>query len=79
LTNYTTRNYATSFRASLPLDFEQERLLVVDGGAATTIANRIKLESTLQLLLPNGKGAGAQWAGSKLKMASPVDFSTKNI
>jgi hypothetical protein len=23
------------------------------------------------------KGAGAQWAGSKLKMASPVDFSTK--
>jgi hypothetical protein len=29
--------------------------------------------------LPNGKGAGAKWAGSKLKMASPVDFSTKKI
>jgi hypothetical protein len=24
------------------------------------------------------KGAGAQWAGSKIKMASAVDFSTKS-
>jgi hypothetical protein len=49
-----------------------------DGGAATTIANPNKQELTLQLLLPNGKkGAGQPWAGSKLKMASPVDFSTK--
>ncbi|MBW4360052.1 hypothetical protein KZH69_06100, partial [Flavobacterium sp. NAS39] len=67
---------------TLPLDFETGTFAFVDfdGGAVTTIANPDKTGiNTTATVAKMVKGAGAQWAGSKLKMASPVDFSTKKI
>jgi hypothetical protein len=61
---------------TLPLDFESGTFAFVDfdGGAATTIANPKNWNQHYSYCCQNGKGAGSQWAGSKLKMASPVDF-----
>lgn len=67
---------------TLPLDFETGTFAFVDfdGGAATTVANPNKTGiNTTATVAKMVKGAGAMWAGSKLKMASPVDFSTKKI
>ena len=67
---------------TLPLDFESGTFAFVDfdGGAVTTIANPDKTGiNTTATVAKMVKGAGAQWAGSKLKMASPVDFSTKKM
>ncbi|WP_146841157.1 T9SS type A sorting domain-containing protein, partial [Flavobacterium glaciei] len=67
---------------TLPLDFESGTFAFVDfdGGAASTVANPSKTGiNTTATVAKMVKGAGAQWAGSKLKMASPVDFSTKKI
>ena len=67
---------------TLPLDFETGTFAFVDfdGGVATTIANPNKTGiNTTATVAKMVKGAGAQWAGSKLKMVSPVDFSTKKV
>jgi hypothetical protein len=67
---------------TLPLDFEAGTFAFIDfdGGAATTVANPNKAGiNTTATVAKMVKGAGAQWAGSKLKMASAVDFSTKKI
>ncbi|WP_281240217.1 putative Ig domain-containing protein [Flavobacterium praedii] len=66
----------------LPLDFETGTFAFVDfdGGAAITVANPNKTGiNTTTTVAKMVKGAGQPWAGSKLKMASPVDFSTKKI
>ncbi|PWA09312.1 putative Ig domain-containing protein [Flavobacterium laiguense] len=68
--------------ATLPLDFEAASYAFVDfdGGATTKIANPDKSGiNTSNNVAKMVKGAGQPWAGSKIKMASPVDFSTKKI
>ncbi|CAN1561206.1 Secretion system C-terminal sorting domain [Flavobacteriaceae bacterium] len=68
--------------ATLPLDFESASYAFVDfdGGAATKIANPDKSGiNTSNNVGKMVKGAGQPWAGSKIKMASPIDFSTKKI
>lgn len=63
------------FESSAPYAFTD-----FDGGVATRIANPhrtgINTSATVMRLV---KGAGAVWAGSKITMAAPVDFSTKRV
>jgi hypothetical protein len=68
--------------ATLPLDFESSSYTFVDfdGGAATKITNPHNIGiNTSANVAQMVKGAGQPWAGSKLKMAAPVDFSTKKL
>jgi hypothetical protein len=73
-----------SFAQSLPLDFESTTLtypfIDFDGGVATKIANpQISVINTSANVMQMVKGTGKTWAGSKITMASPIDFSTKRI
>ena len=67
---------------TLPLDFESSSYAFVDfdGGVATKIANPhntgINTSANVAQMV---KGVGQPWGGSKIKMASPVDFSTKKL
>lgn len=69
---------------SLPLDFESSTTNYTftdfDGGVATKIDNPnisgINTSSTVMQLV---KGAGAVWAGSKITMEAPIDFTTDRI
>jgi hypothetical protein len=64
---------------TLPLDFEQERLLWdFDGGAATTANPNKAGINTTATVAKMVKGAGAQWAGSKLKWLLQLIFRLKN-
>jgi hypothetical protein len=68
--------------ATLPLNFESGSYAFIDfdGGAATKIANpHVTGINTSANVAQMVKGAGQPWAGSKIKMASPVDFSTKKL
>jgi hypothetical protein len=68
----------------LPLDFESTTTAYTfvdfDGGAVTKIANPdqtgVNTSATVAKMV---KGAGKVYAGSKIKMASAVDFSTKKL
>ncbi|OYU83701.1 MAG: hypothetical protein CFE24_10270 [Flavobacterium sp. BFFFF2] len=72
------------FSQSLPLDFESTTLPYpftdFDGGVATKIANPqmggINPSATVMQMV---KGPGAVWAGSKITMANPIDFSTQRL
>ena len=71
------------FAQSLPLDFESSSaypFIDFDGAVTTKIANPhqtgINTSATVMQLV---KGTGAVWAGSKITMAAPIDFSTKRI
>jgi hypothetical protein len=77
---FVTSSVATG--ATLPLDFESPSYTFVDfdGGVASKIANpHITGINTSANVAQMVKGAGQPWAGSKIKMASPVDFSTKKL
>jgi hypothetical protein len=50
-----------------------------DGGAVKKSLILIRLELILVLQKKMVKGAGPVYAGSKIKMASAVDFSTKKV
>ncbi|MGL2993073.1 T9SS type A sorting domain-containing protein [Flavobacterium sp. TSSA_36] len=68
--------------ATLPLDFEATTYAFVDfdGGVTTKVANPQKNGiNTSANVAKMVKGAGAMWAGSKIKMAAPIDFSTNKL
>jgi hypothetical protein len=71
------------FAQNLPLDFESSSTYPFtnfDGGVATKIPNPIKTGiNTSATVMQLVKGSGAVWAGSKITLATPIDFSTKRI
>jgi len=72
------------FSQSLPLDFESATTTYsftdFDGGVATKISNpQISGINTSDTVIQMVKGPGAIWAGSKITMAAPIDFSTERI
>lgn len=72
------------FSQSLPLDFESATTTYsftdFDGGVATKISNpQISGINTSETVMQMVKGPGAVWAGSKITMAAPIDFSTERI
>nr|WP_315133471.1 T9SS type A sorting domain-containing protein [uncultured Flavobacterium sp.] len=69
---------------TLPLTFESSTVnysfIDFDGGAVTKIANpQSSGANTSATVAQMVKGAGAAWAGSKIIMASPIDFSVNKI
>ena len=69
---------------TLPLTFESSTVnysfIDFDGGAVTKIANpQSSGANTSATVAQMVKGAGAGWAGSKIIMASPIDFSVNKI
>ena len=76
--------FSLGFAQSLPLDFESATTIYsftdFDGGVATKIPNpQISGINTSATVMQLVKGAGAVWAGSKISMAAPIDFSTERI
>ena len=72
------------FSQSLPLDFESTTtpypFTDFDGGVATKISNpQISGINTSETVMRIVKGPGAVWAGSKITMSAPIDFSTERI
>jgi len=72
------------FSQSLPLDFESATTTYsftdFDGGVATKISNpQISGINTSDTVIQMVKGPGTIWAGSKITMATPIDFSTERI
>lgn len=71
-----------SFAQDFPIDFESGSYSFVDfdGGAVTVIANPqssgINTSANVAQMV---KGAGEIWAGSKLALAAPVDFTTNQV
>lgn len=72
-----------SYGQSLPIDFESgittANFIDFNGGVATVIANPesngINTSATVAQIIRNG---GDVWAGSKIPLGSPIDFSTNN-
>jgi hypothetical protein len=72
------------FSQSLPINFEKsittEDFEDFSGGTATVIDNPedsgINTSSTVGEIVRNG---GAEWAGSKIRLTSFLDFTTKNV
>ena len=69
---------------TLPLTFESSTVnysfIDFDGGAVTKIANpQSSGANTSATVAQMVKGVGAGWAGSKIIMASPIDFSVNKI
>ena len=69
---------------SLPLDFESTTINYsftdFDGGVATKIANpQVSGINTSATVMQMVKSSGAVWAGSKITMAAPIDFTTDRI
>jgi hypothetical protein len=76
--------FSIGFAQSLPLDFESTTTSYpftdFDGGVATKIANpQIAGINTSATVMQMVKGPGAVWAGSKITMAAPIDFTTNRI
>lgn len=72
------------FSQSLPLDFESTFTTYpftnFDGGIATKIPNpQVSGINTSATVMQLVKGPGAVWAGSKITMAAPIDFTTNRI
>ena len=73
-----------SLAQSLPIDFENNIVTAdfvdFDGGTATVLPNTqpggINTSATVAQIVRNG---GAQWSGSKIYLASNLDFSSSNI
>jgi len=77
-------SFSSGFSQSLPLDFESATTTYsftdFDGGVATKISNpQISGINTSGTVMQMIKGPGATWAGSKITMAAPIDFSTQRI
>jgi hypothetical protein len=76
--------FSFGFAQTLPLDFESTTINYsftdFDGGVATKIANpQISGINTSATVMQMVKGAGAVWAGSKITMANPIDFTTQRM
>ncbi|NDP26290.1 MAG: T9SS type A sorting domain-containing protein [Flavobacterium sp.] len=76
--------FSLGFAQNLPLDFESTTttypITNFDGGVATKIINpQISGINTSATVMQLVKGAGAVWAGSKITLAAPIDFSTNRI
>lgn len=76
--------FSLGFAQTLPLDFESTTINYsftdFDGGVATKIANpQISGINTSATVMQMVKGAGAVWAGSKITMANPIDFTTQRM
>jgi hypothetical protein len=76
--------FSLGFAQNLPLDFESTTtpypFTNFDGGVATKIPNpQISGINTSATVMQLVKGAGAVWAGSKITLAAPIDFSTNRI
>lgn len=76
--------FSLGFTQSLPLDFEDTSITYpftdFDGGVTTKIANpQISGINTSATVMQMVKGPGQVWAGSKITMAAPIDFSTDRI
>ena len=76
--------YSFGFAQNLPLDFESTStpypFTDFDGGVATKITNpQISGINTSATVMQLVKGPGATWAGSKITMASPIDFTTERV
>jgi hypothetical protein len=76
--------FSLGFAQNLPLDFESTITTYpftdFDGGVATKIPNpQISGINTSATIMQLVKGAGAVWAGSKITLAAPIDFSTNRI
>lgn len=76
--------FSLGFAQTLPLDFESTTINYsftdFDGGVATKIANpQISGINTSATVMQMVKGAGAVWAGSKITMANPIDFTTQRV
>lgn len=72
------------FTQNLPLDFESTTtpysFIDFDGGVATKIANpQISGINTSANVMQMVKGSGAVWAGSKITMSNPIDFTTERL
>jgi len=73
-----------AFSQSLPLDFESTTITYpftdFDGGISKKITNPyssgINTSATVMQLV---KDSGAVWAGTKITLSSPIDFSTKRV
>lgn len=79
-----TITFSLGFSQTLPLDFESVTTTYsftdFDGGVATKISNpQISGINTSGTVMQMIKGPGAIWAGSKITMAAPIDFSTERI
>lgn len=75
---------STGLAQTLPLDFESTTtpypFTDFDGGVATKIANpQVSGINTSSTVMQMVKGPGAVWAGSKITMAAPIDFSSNRI
>ncbi|WP_264521357.1 T9SS type A sorting domain-containing protein [Flavobacterium sp. N1994] len=76
--------FSKGFSQNLPLDFESTTIPYpftdFDGGVATRIANpQISGINTSATVMQMVKGQGAVWAGSKITMAAPINFSTERL
>lgn len=76
--------FPLGFSQTLPLDFESATtnysFTNFDGGVATKISNpQMSGINTSEIVMQIVKGAGAVWAGSKITMAAPIDFTTDRI
>ncbi len=76
--------FSLGFAQNLPLDFESTTINYpftdFDGGLATKISNpQISGINTSATVMQLVKGTGAVWAGSKITLATPVNFSTDRI
>jgi hypothetical protein len=76
--------FSIGFAQTLPLDFESTTITYpftnFDGGVATKIANpQISGINTSATVIQLVKGSGAVWAGSKIIMPAPIDFTTDRV
>ncbi|QBN18060.1 T9SS type A sorting domain-containing protein [Flavobacterium nackdongense] len=76
--------FSLGFAQNFPLDFESTTINYpftdFDGGVATKIPNpQISGINTSATVMQLVKGPGKVWAGSKITMAAPIDFTTKRI
>jgi hypothetical protein len=76
--------FSVGFSQTLPLDFESTTINYpftdFDGGVATKIPNPqpsgINTSATVMQMV---KGSGAVWAGSKITMSAPIDFTADRV
>lgn len=73
-----------AYSQSLPLDFESTTIKYsftdFDGGNSKKIANpNISGINTSATVMQLVKDSGAVWAGSKITLSSPIDFSAKRV
>lgn len=76
--------FSIGFAQNFPLDFESTTtpypFTNFDGGVATKISNpQISGINTSATVMQLVKGTGANWAGSKITMATPINLTTERL